>query len=385
MVQRKIHVLQMIGEFTSGGAESVVVNLANNIDQSQFKLTFTARKNGPVSTSLPNNSDLVIIPKKNGFDPYHLALLVQLIRRNDIDIVHSHLFGPNLFGFLAAKITGRKIIQTIHGRDCFGTIKRLWAYRFMMPWVDYIVSVSEPLEVELRKKLKINKAQIKTIHNGVALNKLNRPVDREGKLRCIGLPTNCKIIGAVGNIKPIKGYDVLLKALLILKKRKTPNFILAIVGEVFPKHEYYKKMLDDFIKKNDLEDQVLFLGYRQDVKEILSLFDLYVLPSRSEGLSMSLLEAMAACKPVIVTDVGMNSRIIKNFSNGLIVESESAESIAEGIIKVLKDEDFAIKIAINALKTIQEKYSDKQMAYEYMSLYKAVLNTQIKNKWATKC
>lgn len=371
---KKIHVLQVIGEFTSGGAESVVVNLAKSLDPARVQLTFTARRNGPVSQGLPSGSNLVIIPKKNGFDIQHMASLVRLIRRANVDIVHTHLFGPNLFGFLAAKLTGRKIIQTMHGGDCLATGKRVRAYRFMAPRVDQVVTVSELLEDEFRKKVNCRGLRLITIHNGVEVNRFNRPVDRNMKLKCLGLPTDLKIIGAVGNVKPIKGYDILLEALVILKQQKISDFLLVIVGEVFPNNKSYKKGLDEFIIKNNLENHVFFLGYQQDVSEILHLFDLYVLSSRSEGLPLSLLEAMAARKPVVVTDVGMNSRIVQNGFNGFVVPPESPESIADAIVRVLKDVDYCREIANNAFNTVQEKYSDNQMANKYMFLYKEVLS-----------
>lgn len=371
---KKIHVLQVIGEFTSGGAESVVVNLAKSLDPARVQLSFTARRNGPISQGLPSGSNLVIIPKKNGFDIQHLASLVRFIRRANVDIVHTHLFGPNLFGFFAAKLSERKIIQTIHGRDCLATRKRVWAYRLMAPWVDHIVTVSELLEEEFRRKVKIDGFKLTTVHNGVDVNQFNRPVDRNMKLKCLGLPTDLKIIGAVGNVKPIKGYDILLEALVILKQQKISDFLLVIVGEVFPNNKSYKKGLDEFIIKNNLENHVFFLGYQQDVSEILHLFDLYVLSSRSEGLPLSLLEAMAARKPVVVTDVGMNSRVVQNGFNGFVVPPESPESIADAILKVLRNDDLAQNFGSNALKTIQGKYSDKQMANKYMFLYKEVLS-----------
>ncbi len=89
---------------------------------------------------------------------------------------------------------------------------------------------------------------------------------------------------------------------------------------------------------------------------------------------MSLLEAMAACKPIVVSDVGMNSRIVQDGFNGLVVPSESPESLADAILRVLKDDDLSRELASIAYKTVQEKYSDKQMADKYTSLYKAILS-----------
>jgi glycosyltransferase involved in cell wall biosynthesis len=335
------------------------------------RLTFTARKNGPVSKELPNLSEVVIIPKKSGFDLIYLKRLVRLVRERNIDIIHSHLFGPNLFGFLAAKLTRRKIIQTIHGRDCLATRKRIVTYKHMSPWVDRIVTVSELLEQEFRNKVRKNRIKLTTIHNGINLARFATPIDKEKKLKLLELPTNSTIIGAVGNVKPVKGYDVLIESFRILQT-KVPNSVLLITGEIFPKHETYKIYLDSLIRQYKLEDKVFYLGYRSDVAEILKLFDVYVMSSRSEGLSVSLLEAMAAERPVVATDVGLNRHVIRDGVNGLVVPSENPKALAEALSKTLIYPDMAKTLGQKAIETVRDRFSDDVMGRRYQELYNEI-------------
>ena len=369
---RRINVLQMIGEFTSGGAESVVVNLAKSLNREKFSLTFTARKDGPISKNLPVGSEFVILPKRNGFDLRHLLRLIEIIKVRKIDLIHSHLFGPNLFGFLAAKITKKKIIQTIHGRDCFSTWKRILAYRLMLKFTDKIVTVSDPLGTEFRKRVgEDEKATI--VHNGIDVGSFKKIIQRDKKLASLGLPTRSKIIGSVGNIKPIKGHENLIQTMAILRKKEQYDVILAIIGEIYPKYASYKTMLDKLITSLGLADRIFFLGFRDDIPEILQAIDYYVLPSISEGLSISLLEAMAASRPIVATDVGMNSVVIQHGVNGLIVPPNSNEALAEALQKVISDPELSEEMGKKARKTVCSKYSSEAMSNRYLKLYEEIV------------
>jgi len=377
MGAKRIHVLQIIGEFTSGGAETILTTLSRSLDPSVVNLTITARRDGPVSKDLPETSRLVIIPKRNGFDPIHLRKLVGLVKERNIELIHAHLFGPNLYGFLTGKLTGRKVIQTIHGRDCFFPRRRALLYRIMMRRVDHLVAVSESLEAEFRQRTGYKGNRVSTIHNGVCLSRFHQPVEREKKLQSLGIPAAGKIIGTVGNVKPVKGHDVLIDSLDILCRKGGQDVFLVVAGIIEDSVQHlreYKGRLDQKIKDLGLENRVLFLGVREDIPEILQCFDVFVLPSRSEGLSISLLEAMAASRPVVVTDVGMNGKIVQNGFNGFVVPPESPESLSDAIARVLINGDLAVELAKNASETVKHRFSDKKMAADYMSLYKAVLS-----------
>ncbi len=131
--------------------------------------------------------------------------------------------------------------------------------------------------------------------------------------------------------------------------------------------------IDNLIRKYNMIDKIIFLGYRDDVAEILQTFDVFVLPSRSEGLSISLLEAMASGRPVVATDVGMNGVIISNGEDGLIVRSGDDEAMAHALINVLRYPDFAQRMGNRAIATVRDKYSAKSMAKQYEDLYLEVV------------
>jgi glycosyltransferase involved in cell wall biosynthesis len=240
----------------------------------------------------------------------------------------------------------------------------------------HIVTVSELLAKELCSKSGIRREKVTTIHNGVEAGKFNGKSNRNRILEEIGLAKGEKIIGAVGNIKLVKGYDILLRSFSKILRAEGANVVLVLVGEIFDKQQGYKELLDGLIKELRLDGKVYFLGYREDIPELLQVFDLYVLPSRSEGLSISLLEAMASRKPIVATDVGMNSYLIKNGVSGRIVPSEDAESFADAMSSILKDREKAEQYGKAAAREFEENYSSKRMGAKYEEIYRKVLGVK---------
>jgi len=342
---QKINVLQLIGEFTIGGAENMVVSLSNALDESQFGVFLSVRKDGPVSLKLKNRDQSYVIEKNKVFDLIHLYKLINFIRKHNINIIHAHLFGTNLYGFIAAKLTGVKIIQTIHGEWDFASSKRRLAYNFMKKHVDMFVVVSDFLETNFINKLNIPKEKICTIYNGIDSKAQNKLSSNLALKKQLGIETSSHVVGSIGNIKPVKGYEFLIQS---AKKIE---------------------MIDEF----GLVQNIKFLGLRSDISDILTLLDLFVMPSKSEGLSLALLEAMAAEKIIVTTSVGGNCQLIKNNKNGILIPPENAEALSDEIINVLKKKDSLEYLGANAKNLVDKQYSNKIMMNKYSKLYKTVV------------
>jgi glycosyltransferase involved in cell wall biosynthesis len=367
MTLRKPTVLQLIGELTCGGAETIVVKLTNALRKENWEIIVSARKDGPMSEYLDSKSDVVFLNKKVTIDFKYIRDLVLLIKSKKIDVIHSHLFGNDLYGFVAAKITHRPIIQTIHGMDSIRSKKRILAYSMMAPFVDKIVTVADSLRNEMLKIASINEDKICTIHNGINI------VDKFPQSSCHSLKDELElldcypIVGAVGTVKAVKGYDILIDAFSRIS-RQYPKAKLLIVGD-YSVNTVYKEQLDSLVASHGLKERVAFTGYRQDAYRFFSIFDIYVLPSRSEGLSVALLEAMSYKKPLIATCVGDNTKILRNEETGLLIEPEDSAALSESILRLLRDKNFANYLGTNAARTVQEEYTIDRMIEMYKSLY----------------
>ena len=369
---KKPKILQLIGEFTNGGAENLVVNLTNKLRQDHWEVIISARKDGPLSSLLSNKNCIYFINKQRTIDLKYLFKLVSLIREYDIDLIHSHLFGNDLFGFIAAKYAGIKIIQTVHGMDSFNSKKRVIAYNMMAPFVDKVVTVSKSLELEMVKVISFKRDKICTINNGIDLERYGVTKDYQLIKKEIGMNDSFPIIGAVGNVKPVKGYDILIKAAVsILEEYHNAKFL--IFGDIIEDKEY-KENLDKMILKYDLTKHIKFMGYRSDVFKFLPLFDAYVLPSRSEGLSVALLEAMLFRRPIVATSVGGNIAVLENGENGLLVPPDDPEALCKGILRLLSDKDLSKVLSANASNAVRTKYSFDRMAENYKELYLSIFS-----------
>lgn len=365
-------ILQLIGEFTNGGAENIVVNLSNKLRRENWEVIISARKDGPLSSLLSNKKCVYFINKQRTVDLKYLYKLVSLIREHNIDLIHSHLFGNDLFGFIAAKYAGIKIIQTIHGMDSFNSKKRVFAYNMMAPFVDKVVTVSESLEREMLKVVSLKKDKICTISNGIDLEKYDVTKDYQLIIEEIGMNNSFPIIGAVGNVKPVKGYDILIKAAVSIREQYH-NAKFLIFGDT-TEYKEYKEILDKLILKYDLTRQIKFMGYRSDVVKYLPIFDMYVLPSRSEGLSVALLEAMLFRKPIVATNVGGNMAALENGKNGLLVPPEDPEALSKSMLRLLSDKNLSKVLSANASGTVRTKYSLDKMTENYKELYLTIVS-----------
>jgi len=369
----KRHILQLIGDLDPGGAENVVANLANGLQTSGYDVTICSRKTGSLIQRL-HNVPVLILPKRRSVDLRYLLKFTLFLHHRNIDLVHSHLFGNNLYGFLASLLTGRKSILTIHGEDCFASKKRMIFYRLVAPFVSRIIAVSKSLHNQLTQDLCIKEEKVTLIPNGIDTARFQKKIDLIYKKKKLGLPTDAPLIGAIGNIKPVKGYDIFLEAAVSVKQ-KFPEACFIIVGGVYQYKEYMKE-LEVQTWENDLQNQVYFLGKRDDVEEILPLLTVYVLPSRSEGSPIALLEAMASGRPIVATGVGGIPDIIENDISGLLIPPADPSSMANAIIQLLENQSMAKKMGEHAQRVVEECYSVNSMVEKYLILYDEVLNAK---------
>ena len=363
--------LQLIGDLRPAGAENVVVNLAKGLKFFKFDVLVLSREGGSLLQKL-NGISTQVLSKKGLFDWQYLLALSKFVHNNKIDIIHSHLFGNNFYGFLAALLTKRKVILTIHGEDCFKSKKRKLFYKSVAPFVSKIVTVSKPLYQRLVSGLGIKKEKVSLIPNGIDTTLFQCTIDLINQKRKLGISIDAPIIGAVGNIKPVKGYDILLNAAADILK-VIPNACFLIVGGVDP---HYKECMRDLkartVGKN-LINNVYFLGERDDVERILPILDIYVLPSRSEGTSIALLEAMASGRPIIATNVGGTPDIIEDNKTGILIPPEDPSSLSEAIIKLLKNNSIAKKMGENTRIAVQKDHSVDSMVNNYINLYNEII------------
>ncbi len=369
MPSRKANVLHVCETGGAGGAETVLFNIVNNLDRLKYNSYAAIFRTGWLHQKLADNNIKTFLLKSTR--PFDVGLLVRMrktIKKNNIDLVHSHLPDANTYSCIAAATAGVPIIATYHGqigksgkKIDIGNLKLRIVRRFAAK----VVTVSDYLKNELIQMAGFPSQRIHTIYNGIDFSRFNHDVDINEKKRELGLNRSDKLVGMVGNIRPTKGYEYYIRAAAIITK-KIENVKFLIIGDGPP---YLKEKVINEINNLGLSDRVLMLGFREDVPELLKILDVFVLSSISEGLSIATIEAMGAYVPVVATDCGGPREIIENEKNGFLVPSENEEKLAEKITLILEDRELSKSLSINAARHVRERFNIERMIDNYQRLY----------------
>jgi glycosyltransferase involved in cell wall biosynthesis len=323
--------------------------------------------------------------RRAGFDARLAARIAGSVRRHRVDVVHAHQYTPYFYGVLAKVLTGVPLIFTEHGRlyPDLPSRRRRAFNRMFAPLVDRITAVSEDVRDSLWRVEGIAPARVSIVQNGIDLARFTprgseaRRVARES----LSLPSGAPVIGTVGRLDPIKNYPLLLSAFRRLLVR-FPEAVLLIVGDG-PE----RQRLESLARESGIEANVRFLGMRRDVDRILPGLDVFVLSSFSEGMPVTLIEAMAAGVPVVATAVGGIPRVIRDGQEGLLVSgippnplespepvvSEYADCLAEAIGRLLDKPELGQALAARAATRACVEFSLETMCARYRRMYEEVI------------
>ena len=362
-----IKILHLIDTTGPGGAETVFVQLCTLLDKQQYEPCVIISGPGWVYDSLvAQGISPYIINAKKGFNFSYLREILQLVKHKNINLIQAHLFGASVYAAIVGLISRKPVVATLHGAvDISHDERFIFLKRLILKWgVKSLVVVSVQLASEIANRIKFKQNRINVIHNGVDLDKFR--LQKSGRLRKkYNIPDNSIVLGCVGNIRKAKGYPYLLNACAILKAKKL-EFNLIIAGE--GKGPLYEE-LQIQLKKLNLVDDIFFEGFVSDVPEFLSNIDIFVLPSISEGFSITTVEAMASGLPIVATRSGGPETILLDRETGLLVPPESGESIAAGIELLMKTPDLCTAMSKKAKAEAKNKYSLQKMINHYHGLY----------------
>jgi glycosyltransferase involved in cell wall biosynthesis len=359
-------ILQLIETGGPGGAETVVIDLCKALRRAGHRPIAGLFKEGWLSEQIrKTGTEVILFENRHGFDPLFLYRLIRTIQQKKVDAIHAHEFMMNVYGTVAGCLTGCPTVATLHGKVYFyKKWRRQAAYRWVAKYARHFVAVSEDLKAFVAQKGKIDPARIRVVCNGIDTMEYAGAGQRSAA-DWAGFEVGAPIIGSVGNLYPVKGYPDLFKA---AKKviREFPSATFLIVGGDFAnKAEGFKAEVATL----GLEKNVKFMGFREDVADFLSIIDLFVLPSLSEGLSLAVLQAMSSEKAVVVSKVGGNLEVIADEKMGCLVPPQQSDLLAEAILALLRNPDRARQIGIAARKRVEELFSTDAMLDHYLHLY----------------
>jgi glycosyltransferase involved in cell wall biosynthesis len=343
----------------------VVIDLARKCDRSRFEPHVVCLRNrGSIADRLESHG--IPVHNLNCTRLYKLPTLARLLRvLHEVrpQVLHSHNPSPHLFGATAAKLSGIPVIvHTRHGRNYPHKRRSVLVSRFASSLTDCIVAVSDASADVARRSERVSDSRIKVIRNGIDLDAFP-PIER---------PSDWPLRRAihVARLIPLKDQTTLLRATRLVVNR-TPDFGLDIVG-CGPEQESLLALRAEL----KLEENVRFLGFRDDVRKLLPDAGMFVLSSLSEGIAISILEAMAARLPIVATDVGGNRELVASGENGYLVPPRSPELMAEAMLQIHQDPELAMRMG-QASRTIAEgEFNLDYVVRQYENLYLRLLQSK---------
>jgi glycosyltransferase involved in cell wall biosynthesis len=302
---------------------------------------------------------------RRALDPACARQITGILRSNGIHVAHSHEFGMGVYGAVAARRAGSRHIITMHGGRYYAERgRRRAALRWAARRSAALVAVSEATARDLRTTLRLSDDAVQVVHNGIPFREGNRSSLRSE----LALAADDLLIVAVGNLYPVKGHAVLLRALGELRRSGTTASVpwrLAIAGR--GEEEEKLRML---AADQGIADRVALLGFRKDVPDILAAADVFVMPSLSEGLPLALVEAMAAGLPVVVSDVGGVSEVAVAGREAILVPPGDPARLAAGVATLLRDSGARSALGTAAHERAVRDFSVSTMCEAYERLYR---------------
>jgi len=346
------------------------------LNKDRYGVEFACAPGGPLIDEVVEQG-INFRPVKNfvqKINPYcdSVALweLICLMRQEKYDIVHTHNSKAGFIGRLAAKIAGVPIIvHTIHG-FAFHEYERsprrilfICLERFAAKFTDKLITISEPLR-QWGLDLGIGKPErYVTIYSGIEIDKFQVKIDIEEKRRQFGIKSTDLVVGVVSKLWEGKGHKCILQAARNVIT-KVPNVKFMFVGE-----GYLREELEALTQQLGLNNHVIFSGFRTDLPELTSTFDIAILASFFEGLGRVLLEAMVLGKPVIATKVGGIVDVVDDGKTGILVPPNDSNALAGAIVRLLSDDDLRKKMGKAGKEKIDAKFSAQTMVSQIEKVY----------------
>lgn len=366
-----VRILYLFVSLPVGGAEEHLLSLILNLNRERFfPMVCCIGKCGPIGEEIREAGIPVVELGKldrGGFDWKIVTLLRDLLRQERIDLLHTHLYHPNMYGRLAAFREGIPVVCTVHNIYVRPKLHRRLINRWLAEKTARIIAVSSRVRDDILRYDRVQSSKVLVVPNGVEMARFAPSLTRQRARERLGITDDRYIIGTLGRLETQKGLPYLIEALRLLSESGNRAFLL-IVGS-----GREEGRLREMVSRCGLEDCVQFLGMRRDVPEIHRVMDVFVLPSLWEGLPIALLEAMASGLPVVATPVGGIPEVIQNGKNGLLVPKEDPVALAEALLKIRQSPLWAEELGREGRETVRERYSHRRVAEHVMEIYRESL------------
>lgn len=376
-MRRKI--LYLIENIFFGGGERAFAQIINGLDKEKYEIYTACLPGGIFEEKIKTSAKILPFDLRNRFNLLRIYQLAKILKEKNIEIVHSQGGRGGFFARIAAKMAKvpamiSTIAMPVEGFDVGLLRKGIYVMldRFSERFVDRFIVVSETLRDRLIEKHKVPSKNIVKIYNGIEVKEYYSIFESAYKIRDeFNIKPDVQLVGTIGRLVWQKGLPYFIQAIKQIvdgRWQVAGEMKFLIVGE-----GNERKNLERMVKELGIKKNVIFTGFRKDVKEILQALDIFVLPSIREGQPIILLEAMAMGKPIVATDIeGVNETVVNGLT-GILVPPKAPQALARAIVSLLKDSKKAQKMGQAGRRVVEEKFDLKDKVKQHERLYEAVI------------
>jgi glycosyltransferase involved in cell wall biosynthesis len=368
-----VTVCQLLHTLNVGGAEVLAARLARRL-RDQFRFLFVCLDElGTLGEQLREEGFPVeVVERRSGVDwrcPWRIS---RLLGRYNVDLVQAHQYTPFFYALCARMVYRRApILFTEHGRHQpdYPRRKRILANRLLLGRRDRVVAVGEAVRQALIVNEGLPPGRVEVVYNGIDTCTFGRDeARREPVRRELGLDRDNFVILQVARLDYLKDHATAVHTMSRVVA-KVPRARLVLVGQG-PEETTIRTL----VEREGLEDKVLFLGLRQDVARLLQAADVFLLTSISEGIPLTLIEAMAAGLPIVCTNVGGTSEVVGDGETGYLAPAKDEERLAACLAKLANDPGLRQHLGTAGQQRAREVFDEPQMAARYAEVYRGMLH-----------
>ena len=361
---------------TGGGPEKTILNSPRYLEPAGYK-TLCAYMHPPGDPGFEVlrrraqewNAPLLSVPDRGPLDMKVVSQLLDVCRRERVNIWHGHDYKSNALGLLLQRLWPMRLVTTVHGWTVEAARTPLYygIDRLCLRWYEKVICVSQDL-FDQCLLAGVSKRKCVLVENAIDTTDFARTNSSEAAKRQLGLNPNRLLVGAVGRLSPEKDFDLLIRCLnrLIING---VDLEAVIVGEGDE-----KTRLERLVAELGCENRIHLMGYRPDPRPVFEAMDVFVLSSRREGLPNVLLEALAMEVPVVATRIAGVPHLICDGQNGLLVQPGDSDSLTSALSRLLTDAALRTTLAQAGRHTVEARYSFEMRMKKISAIYDSVLN-----------
>lgn len=365
-------ILQVCSASEMGGGEIHVADLARALSNRGHAVYLAVRPDSPLRAPL---SGVIAswheMPLRNSLDVQSARAIADLIKQHNIDLVHAHVGRDYLVAALACRNARRaKLILTRHH---YLPLKRNALYRWLLDGVAAVIAVSDSVRESVIERAQIPPERVHTIPNWIDPQRF-QPIDRDAARGLFRLHGSV-VVACVGQITEAKGQEEFVRAASRVGQRR-PDVEFVIVGEEQSDGKPFTNHLVRLARELGLGERIKFMGYVRHIPELLAAVDVVVVPSWDEGFSLVTIEALAARRAVLASNVGGIAGIIKDNVTGLLFPPRDASALTDKLLYMVSDAPLRERLAAQGQRDVYTRFGREQIIDRIESLYSSVLSAR---------